>query len=540
MFIFIWLRMRTQIKKNGMRSLSSTNKTNQTMNIKTTFIYTFFLCLGLQVFAQEKHHELSIQVSIDESLHDSFKSKGRLFVFLTQNEKLEPRKQTWPNPYSKTHIFAKNIDDFSSKQTIELSGTNDWTKTPDWNLQTIPEGTYYVQVVWDQDTQESRIDAPGNIFADKQEILIDGKKTLQFNLDQKNEAREIKAHHMSKLVNIKSDTLSSWWGKEMTLKATVLLPHNYDNTKAYPIRYNVAGYGGRYTRIDRLISDDKFMSWWDSKESPQIITVFLDGEGPFGDSYQMDSENSGPYGYSLINELIPHIESKFRGTDTPMTRFVDGCSTGGWVSLGLQLYYPDIFNGVYSYSPDAIDFENYQLINIYKEKQAFKNEVGYLRPIMRDTNGEPLLSMKEFIAYENVLGASNSYLNSGGQFSAHTALYSPKGDNGLPKPMFDAYTGVIDPEVAQSWEKYDFKKYAETNWSVLGPKIQGKIYIWMGDMDHFYLNTGTRGFEDFLESTSNPKSDAIIEFTPMEGHCSLYSHKKVLLQMQERIDILNK
>ena len=113
-------------------------------------------------------------------------------------------------------------------------------------------------------------------------------------------------------------------------------------------------------------------------------------------------------------------------------------------------------------------------------------------------------------------------------------------ENGLPKPLFDPYTGVIDTEVAKSWEKYDFKKYAEANWSVLGPKLEGKVYIWMGDMDHFYLNPGTRGFDDFLKSTSNPKSDAIIEFTPMEGHCSLYSHKVVLLKMQERLEQLNK
>jgi len=510
------------------------------MKIKTTSIYALFLCIGLQIFAQEKQHDLSIQVSIDESMYESFESKGRLFVFLTQNPKIEPRDQIWPNPYSRTHVFAQNINNLPVTKTIQLTGKDTWTKTPDWDLRSVPEGTYYVQVVWDQDTKESRIDAPGNLYSIKQEILIDANKTLQFNLDQKNEDRKIMAHQLSKLVDFKSDTLSAWWGKEMRLKATVLLPHNYDKNKSYPIRYNVAGYGGRYTRIDRLISNEEFMKWWDSNEAPQIITVFLDGEGPFGDSYQMDSDNSGPYGYSLIYELIPHIETLFRGTDNAMTRFVDGCSTGGWVSLGLQLYYPDTFNGVYSYSPDAIDFENYQLINIYKEKQAFKNEVGYLRPIMRDTNGEPLLSMKEFIAYENVFGSSDSYLNSGSQFSAHTALYSPKGNNGLPKPMFDPYTGVIDPDVAASWQKYDFKKYAEKNWSVLGPKIQGKIYIWMGDMDHFYLNPGTRGFDEFLKSTSNPKSDAIIEFTPMEGHCSLFSHKEILLKMQERIEKLNK
>ena len=135
------------------------------------------------------------------------------------------------------------------------------------------------------------------------------------------------------------------------------------------------------------------MNWWESDDAPQIINVFLDGEGPFGDSYQMDSENSGPYGDALTNELIPFIESTYRGTDTPTTRFVDGCSTGGWVSLGLQLYYPDFFNGTFSYSPDAIEFENYQLINIYKDENAFVNEFGYMRPVARMTDGEPFLSM---------------------------------------------------------------------------------------------------------------------------------------------------
>ena len=158
------------------------------MNIKITSIYTLFLCLGLQIYAQEQHHDLSIDVSIDESMHESYESKGRLFVFLTQNPNIEPREQIWPNPYSKTHIFAQNIDNFPPSKTIQLTGNDTWTKTPDWNLKSVPEGTYYVQVLWDQDTKESRIDAPGNIFSPKQEVLIDANKTLKFNLDQKNGA----------------------------------------------------------------------------------------------------------------------------------------------------------------------------------------------------------------------------------------------------------------------------------------------------------------------------------------------------------------
>ena len=161
-------------------------------------------------------------------------------------------------------------------------------------------------------------------------------------MDQAIEERELIQNDLVKEVDFKSELLSTWWDKTMMIKASVLLPHNYDESKAYPIGYNVAGYGGRYTRVNRLVSNEEFMEWWDLEESPQVINVFLDGEGPFGDSYQVDSENSGPYGTSLVNELIPFIEQMYRGTASPTTRFVDGCSTGGWVSLGLQLYYPDV------------------------------------------------------------------------------------------------------------------------------------------------------------------------------------------------------
>ncbi len=190
---------------------------------KTAFIYTLLLCIGMQLIAQVKTHGLSIDVSIDASLHENFENNGRIFVFLTQNSKLEPKEQIWPNPYNKTHIFARNIENFSSEKGIELKGQDTWTKTPDWELNSIPEGTYYVQIVWDQDTKESRIDAPGNFFAAKQEIVIDGDKKMAFTLDQVNQTRTIKEHPLSKLVDLKSDALSAWWGKDVSLKASVLL-----------------------------------------------------------------------------------------------------------------------------------------------------------------------------------------------------------------------------------------------------------------------------------------------------------------------------
>ena len=221
---------------------------------------------------------------------------------------------------------------------------------------------------------------------------------------------------------------------------------------------------------------------------------------------------------------------------TPESRFVDGCSTGGWVSLALQLFYPDFFEGCFSYSPDQVDFENCQLINIYKDENVFYNEHGYLRPIVRDVTGEPVVSQKDFIQFENVLGTSDTYLNSGGQFSAFTALFSPKGDDGLPKPMFDPITGLIDREVAEQWRKYDLKYYVEKNWETLGPKIQGKIWVWTGDMDSFYLNPAVRSFDKMLKRMDNPKSDASVNFSPMKGHCAEYNFKKVILQIADRLN----
>ena len=389
--------------------------------------------------------------------------------------------------------------------------------------------------MWNQDKKESRINAPGNLHSEAITIDLSEDREIELKLTERIQPVKLAEHELIKEVDIQSEILSEWWGKEMRLKAAVVLPQNYfeQPDKKYAVRYNIAGYGGRYTRANRFVRN---MDWWTSVDAPEILNVYLDGEGPFGDSYQLDSENSGPYGTALIEELIPYIEKEYRALGTPDSRFVEGCSTGGWVSLALQLFYPDFFGGCFSYSPDAVDFEHFQLINIYKDKNAFYNEHDYLRPIARDVYGEPVLSQKDFIQFENVLGWSDTYVTSGGQFSAFTALYSLKGEDGLPKPLFHPQTGEIDHEVADYWKKYDLKKLVENNWETLGPKIQGKIWVWADDMDHFYLNPATRSFDELLKNLDNPKSDAEILFSPMKGHCADYNEKKVILQISDKLN----
>ncbi len=495
-----------------------------------------FLLIGLLAGrpAAQSTHALTLEVSVAEALQAESPTDGRLFVFLSQTRR--PSLITsWPSPG--LQVYAKNLEGWNSRKGMELLVAEDWPHKADFTLDAIPEGTYYLQAVWDHDREESRLQAPGNLYSPVTEVRVSQDEVFPLTLSESYPPRELVDNRFVQAVELQSKSLSAFWGKEMTVKAAVLLPATWytQPDRKYPVRYNIAGYGGRYNRVNRLVNDSAFYNWWLSGDAPQIINVFLDGEGPFGDSYQMDSDNSGPYGTNLTKELIPYIEREYRGLGTPASRFVDGCSTGGWVSLALQLYYPDFFNGVWSYSPDAIEFENYQLVNIYTDDNAYVNEWGNLRPLARDLSGDPIMTVGDFLQFENVLGWSDTYVTSGSQFSAHTALYSPKGADGLPAPLFDPHTGEIDRTVAEHWKKYDMKILLQENWPMLGPKLQGKIYIWMGDMDNFFLNPATRAVDEFLKQTANPKSDATVLFEPMAGHCAAFDHREVLEMMGNRI-----
>jgi enterochelin esterase-like enzyme len=481
---------------------------------------------------------IKLEVSVAEEVLTNFKPNGRVLLYLSKKDSREPRYQSGMD--TESFVFGRNILNWPISKPLVLEGNSEWTKTGDWKFTNVPNGTYFVQAVWNQSGDvESRSNVPGNLYSEAVKVMLDGKaKTVQINLSKVIEDRQVTEHPLVGTFTMQSEILTKWWGKPVTLKASVLLPEGYEPNaaKRYAVRYNVAGYGGRYDRINRLVGNESFMDWWQSDQAPEIITVFLDGEGPFGDSYQLDSDNSGPYGEALIKELIPEIEQTYHINPSPETRFVDGCSTGGWVSLALQLYYPESFNGCWSYSPDPVSFEKMQLVNVYAGENAFYNKFGYIRPSKRSVVGEPEFSIKQEIYSENVQGTSNTYVTSGQQWGAWNALYSPKGTDGLPVPIFDPITGKVNEIAAENWKKYDLLLHAKNNWSELGPKVAGKVNIWMGDMDNYYLNNAMRDFDDYMKSTSNPASDASIEFSPTKGHCSNYSHREILEQIQKKLN----
>ena len=487
---------------------------------------------------------LKLNLSVDENMRSSFKSSGRLFIFITTDPNSEPAHNVWPNFYTKSDfVFAKNYD-WNSDQTLKIKsgkGWDNWNRAGIASLDSLPSNTYYIQVLWQQNFEGFAVTDEQNLRSQKIKVELHSSQTINIELTELNQRWNLKEHPHIKYEKLKSDTLSGWWGKPMFEHVGVLLPsHYFENPKKeYPIYYYIGGGDSdcRYLSLTMDLSKD-FAKWWVSDDAPQIIIVYLDGTQN-RNFYHLDSENLGPHGASLVNEVIPYIENKYRGTTTPTTRFIGGCSTGGYGSLALQLFYPETFNGVYSYSPDPISFTNCLYTNIYVESNYFYDAFGYSKMFNELGRTNNPISVKDWVSFENVLGRSGTYLDANHGSAVSALTFSPKGENGLPLPMFDSHTGEIDHDVALQWAKYDLTKYIHENWSKIGQDLAGKIYVSSNERDDYFLDGAVRVFESTLSQLANPVPNATIEWVSGNGHCHAYKigapHMMVLQMIEERI-----
>ncbi len=109
-------------------------------------------------------------------------------------------------------------------------------------------------------------------------------------------------------------------------------------------------------------------------------------------------------------------------------------------------------------------------------------------------------------------------LGYGGQLHSFEAAFSPKGKDGKPLLAWNRETGVVDTAVTKAWEKYDIRLILEQNWKTLGPKLQGKLHVFMGDEDTFYLEGATILLKESLEKLPG---DAVVEIHEGKSHGSL-------------------
>ena len=187
-----------------------------------------------------------------------------------------------------------------------------------------------------------------------------------------------------------------------------------------------------------------------------------------------DSANNGPWGAALTSEFIPHLEARYRLDPRAEARFLNGHSSGGWATLWLQVTYPKIFGGTWSTSPDSSDFHDWSGIDLYApHANVYRKGDGTAYPIVRD--GEHIVvTLQQAAQVERVLGPH------GGQFSSFDYVFSPRGADGLPLPMFDRLTGAVNPGVVSAWQRYDIVHTIQSHWPELQPDLDGKIHVYVG------------------------------------------------------------
>ena len=465
---------------------------------------------------------------------------GRLLIVLGRNSGTEPREHIGTTGMDADPVAGFDIQDFHG---LPLQLTTNAALFPQRGWSEIPPGTYQAQAVLMTNRDLRLPNAPGNFISKPQEIHLESGKVLQvrLNLDRQLPAEKMPPDTADvRYLKFESPRLTVFHQRPMYLRTAITLPMGWDQetNRQYPLVIQIGGYGTRFYDAGPLENrSPDFVAAWRSANGPRFIHVQLDGAGPWGDPYQVNSANNGPYGDAVIEELIPYIESHFRGMGSPRGRFVTGGSTGGWVSLALQTFYPDFFGGCWSGFPDSPDFHAYETIDIYEDGNAYINRFGFERPSKRTRYGEVEFTVRHECQLENVLGEGNGYTGSGQQWGAWNAVYSPRGADGRPLPLWEPQTGKINIEaVRKSWEQYDLRLVMERQWKTLGPKLYGKIHIWVGDADDYFLDGGVHRLDFFLK-VAKPSAAARIEFGPGQRHgWEPRNWSQLLSEMQSVVD----
>ena len=518
------------------------------------------LAVGLRAAPVPQKSEAKFEISFPAAAHAGAIT-GRVFVMISSKEKPEPRLVAGSGGDSGV-LFGEDVDALAPGHEALIDAKT--FGAPVHSLKEIPAGDYFVQAIMNVYTEFHRADghtvwlhmdewegqhfnrSPSNLYSDVQKVHLDPAAGYDVKLSLTNVIPAVQVPADTpwvKHIKIQSEMLTKFWGHPMYIGAVVLLPKGYDehpNVK-YPVIYEEnhfslrAPFGfateeqkvpaemrARLTDLNRETGYE-FQQSWTSENFPRMIAVSFQHPTPYyDDSYAVNSANNGPYGDALVKEMIPYLEAHFRMIAKPYARVLTGGSTGGWESLGVQVFYPDFFGGTWTLYPDSIDFRRYGTLNAYEDDNAFF-EPGHTwvqvpRSIMRTAEGQVEITVQQFSEMEAVLGSHN---RSGEQIEIWDAAYGPVGEDGYPKPLWDKRTGKIDHSVALYMRDhgYDLSYNIRTNWATLGPKLRGKIHVYVGDMDNFYLNLAVYKLEEEMKALKNPECECDFQYgRPMKGH----------------------
>ncbi|MFM7315436.1 MAG: alpha/beta hydrolase-fold protein [bacterium] len=475
------------------------------------------LCITLSLFCCLGSTRAGLQFEIKRTAEAYPKAfTGRVYVMLGSERDRNPKNG--PNWFNPQPFFAIDVENWQSGGSVLLADGNNLLSFPG-PIAKLRPGKYSAQAMMRINLDTHRLgNGPGNAFSDATTIEIkedqaggDQKVTLEIN--QVQPADNFPDNPRVKVETLESKLLSDFYGHKISQRAAVILPEGWDGKSPLPSLYVIPGFGGDHRQSLGMSGRMGFGS--------DFIRIVLDPDCGTGHHVFADSASNGPRGKALIEEFIPYLDKKYNINSNSGARFVNGHSSGGWSSLWLQVAYPETFSGVWSTSPDPIDFRDFQRINIYAAgENMFCDREGKQRPIAR-RGDTPVLFYENFSRMEDVMGP-------GGQLYSFEAVFSPLGPDKKPLKLWDRETGAIDLKTAETWKKYDIGLILEENWSTLGPKLAGKIHIIMGDLDTFYLEGATKLVGERLKKL---KSDAVVEIVPGRDHGTILDRN-----LSQRID----
>jgi hypothetical protein len=529
----------------------------------TALVLTAALATGTAASAPAKGLEFAVNFPAAQS---SGPIDGRVILLLSRDLTREPRTHVEANePLATPYLFGINVEALAPGADAVLNDSAfGW---PAAHLSAIPSGDYLVQAVLnryetfhladgrtlklppDKGEGQQWAKKPGNLYSTPVTLHVDASHPVRTTLILDQIIPPIAPKTDSEFIRhirIRSELLSRFWGREVYLGAHVLVPKGFD---AHPqARFPLMVFHGHYpddisgfrtTPPDSHLAPDyserfhlagynriqeqeayAFYQKWISADFPRFLVVEIEHANPFyDDSYAVNSANLGPYGDAINKELIPEIERRFRGIGAGWARFTYGGSTGGWEALATQVFYPDMYNGAFAACPDPIDFRAYTIINLYKDHNAYtlQGEASAVeRPAFRNYLGEVFATQRD----ENYMElAQGDRSRSGGQYDIWQAVFSPVGADGYPKPIFDKVSGVIDSAVAAYWrEHFDLSHIIARDWATLAPKLKGKIHLYVGNGDNYYLTDSVYYGQEVLESLQ-PPYEGSVAYGDRAEHC---------------------
>jgi pimeloyl-ACP methyl ester carboxylesterase len=467
---------------------------------------TTLLAAFSPVRADEQPHadtSLRFAISLDSSLQ-SQPYTGRLYVVVSSESSREPRLSMgdW---FAPAQVFSVDVNELAPEKPALIDGrSRGYPK----KFTELVAGEYQVQGIARRNLDHPFPGkGPGDLYCEPRTIKLDWGTTgtVELVLNKTVEPKPFNETQRVRYFEMASPLLSRFHGREMKIRAGVVLPADWteaDNRK-YPVLYVIGGFGDSHHAAHRIASATNQNDGRDN-----VLRVAPDPTCYRGHSVFVDSENNGPWGRALVEELIPAVERKFHGAETGSHRYVMGVSSGGWTALWLQIAYPEQFNGCWAHCPDPVDFRDFQRIDLYGSgSNMYVDEKGARRPLARF--GERVaIYYDDFVHQEEVLGP-------GGQIHSFEAVFSRKGSDGQPMPLFDRRTGAINNDVAKSWERFDIRLILERDRSNLVPKLAKKLHVFAGENDTFYLEGAVRLLRDSLTKLG---SDAEVAIVPNMAH----------------------